>query len=407
MGSRVSRFFFRAMARVLPSKVLSACLGAERFYIVKIKRKKAMGMFPADKKVSIIASEKSWIEGEAVRQLEMTAVWPGMVQVVGMPDLHPGKGSPIGAAFLTNGPVYPSLVGNDIGCGMGLWQTDLLARKVKLDKLQSWMEKFEYEASGTDAEWVERFGLTPTAHDASLGTIGGGNHFAELLRLEEVVNAQVFSEAGLEKERVFLLAHSGSRGLGEEILRSHTSKHGAGPMPEGDESYLQKHDFAVRWAKANRARIAERVFELIRAEGKPVLDVCHNCVVNVNGRCLHRKGAAPSDEGLVVVPGSRGDLSYLVRPLGNGVANGFSLPHGAGRKWKRSDCRGRLEHRYSADSLKRTNLGGRVICSDKDLLFEEAPQAYKDISTVIEDMTSRGFMEVIAILRPVLTFKKG
>lgn len=360
------------------------------------------------KKISIIASEKSWIEGEAIRQLETTAAWPGMVQVLGMPDLHPGKGSPIGAAFITNGPIYPSLVGNDIGCGMGLWQTDLLARKVKLDKLQTWMEKFEDEPAGTDAEWVERFGLAPSGHDASLGTIGGGNHFAELLRLEELVNQHEFSAAGLEKDRIFLLAHSGSRGLGEEILRSHTSKHGTGPMPEDDDSYLQKHDLAVRWAKANRARIADRVFDLIRAEGRPILDVCHNCVTCLGqDQWLHRKGAAPSDEGLVVVPGSRGDLSYLVRPLGDGVGNAFSLPHGAGRKWKRSDCRGRLEHRYSVDSLRRTELGGRVICSDKELLFEEAPQAYKAIGTVVEDMTSRGFMEVVATLRPILTFKKG
>lgn len=377
--------------------------------IVKNDKEQAMGLWnPATQKISIIASEKSWIEGEAVRQLELTAAWPGMMQVVGMPDLHPGKGSPIGAAFITNGPVYPSLVGNDIGCGMGLWQTDLLTRKVKMDKLQAWMERFEDEPAGTDTEWVEEFGLIPTPHDASLGTIGGGNHFAELLRIEEIVSKDEWSATELDKEAIYLLAHSGSRGLGEEILRAHTSKHGASSMPMGDDSYLQKHDFAVRWAKANRARIAKRVFDLIRAEGKPVLDVCHNCVVCLDqDRWLHRKGAAPSDQGLVVVPGSRGSLSYLVKPLGDGVENAFSLPHGAGRKWKRSDCKGRLEHRYSTEALKRTELGGRVICSDKDLLFEEAPEAYKSIATVVEDMTSRGFMKVIATLRPILTFKKG
>ncbi len=359
-------------------------------------------------KISIIASEKSWIEGEAIRQLEQTAVWPGMTKVVGMPDLHPGKGSPIGAAFITDGPIYPSLVGNDIGCGMGLWQTDLLARKVKMDKLEAWMERFEDEPAGTDAEWVEKFGLAPTGHDASLGTIGGGNHFAELLRLEEVVNRDEWSAAGLIKEAIFLLVHSGSRGLGEEIPRSHTSKHGAGPMPKDNANYLHKHNFAVRWAKANRARIAERVFDLIRADGQPVMDACHNCVTCLEGgRWLHRKGAAPSDQGLVVVPGSRGSLSYLVKPQGDGEKNAYSLPHGAGRKWKRSECRGRLEHRYSAEALKRTEFGGRVICSDRDLLFQEAPEAYKTIETVVGDMTTHGFMEVVATLRPVLTFKKG
>jgi release factor H-coupled RctB family protein len=366
-----------------------------------------MGSTPSSKLVSIIASSKSWIEGEAIKQLETTAAWPGMVRVVGMPDLHPGKGSPIGAAFLTNGTVYPSLVGNDIGCGMGLWQTDLLARKVKLDRLVGWLESFADEASGTTSDWIERFALTPTPHDGSLGTIGGGNHFAELQKIEGIIDEAVFSDLGIDKERLFLLVHSGSRGLGEEILRAHTSKHGAGPLPPGGTDYMARHDFAVRWAVANRARIAERILELIRTEGRPVLDVCHNHVCCVGQDLwLHRKGAAPADAGLVVVPGSRGDLSYLVRPLGDGIANGYSLPHGAGRKWKRSDCKERLEKRYSVESLRRTSLGGRVICKDKDLLYEEAPQAYKDISLVIDDMTSKGYMEVIATLRPILTFKK-
>ena len=78
---------------------------------------------PARPRVTIIRSEKSWIEGEAVLQLEKTATLPGMRRVVGMPDLHPGKGTPIGAVFLSDDRVYPHLVGNDIGCGMALWTT--------------------------------------------------------------------------------------------------------------------------------------------------------------------------------------------------------------------------------------------------------------------------------------------
>lgn len=83
----------------------------------------------------------------------------------------------------------------------------------------------------------------------------------------------------------------------------------------------------------------------------------------------------------------------------------FSLAHGAGRKWSRSDSRGRLEKRYTAKQLTRTDLGSHVICEDKDLLYEEAPQAYKNITVVIEDLVREGLAEVIAVLRPLVTYK--
>lgn len=81
----------------------------------------------------LIASHHTWIEGEAVRQLERTAALPGMRAAVGLPDLHPGKGYPIGAAFLSQ-LIYPALVGNDIGCGMAMWQTGQPGHKLKPDR---------------------------------------------------------------------------------------------------------------------------------------------------------------------------------------------------------------------------------------------------------------------------------
>ena len=75
------------------------------------------------------------------------------------------------------------------------------------------------------------------------------------------------------------------------------------------------------------------------------------------------------------------------------------------RKWTRSDCRGRLEKRYTYKDLLRTELGSLVICEDKDLLYEEAPQAYKNVSVVIEDLVHEGLAEVIGILRPLITYK--
>lgn len=83
----------------------------------------------------------------------------------------------------------------------------------------------------------------------------------------------------------------------------------------------------------------------------------------------------------------------------------YSLAHGAGRKWSRSDSRARLEKRYSAKALARTELGSYVICEDKALLYEEAPQACKNITTVMDDLVTAGLAEVIAVLRPLVTYK--
>ncbi|SPY79169.1 RNA-splicing ligase RtcB [Providencia rustigianii] len=86
--------------------------------------------------IRYIATESTWIESKAIQQLQITANLPNMVSVVGMPDLHPGRGYPIGAAFFSAKRFYPALVGNDIGCGMSLFQTDIKRAKVNLDKLE-------------------------------------------------------------------------------------------------------------------------------------------------------------------------------------------------------------------------------------------------------------------------------
>lgn len=91
---------------------------------------------PLSDAVFTIASDDLWIESLAIQQLHTTANLPNMQRVVGMPDLHPGRGYPIGAAFFSAGRFYPALVGNDIGCGMALWQTDILARKYNADKFE-------------------------------------------------------------------------------------------------------------------------------------------------------------------------------------------------------------------------------------------------------------------------------
>ncbi|MET0401910.1 MAG: RNA ligase RtcB family protein [Cystobacter sp.] len=362
-------------------------------------------------RVRVIASPQSWVEGEALRQLEAAARLPGMRAAVGLPDLHPGKGAPVGAAFTSEGLFYPFLVGNDIGCGMGLWALELPARKAKPER---WSTRLELEGpwDGDARALLESEGVAPSGFEASLGTVGGGNHFAELQRVEAVHEPKTFQALKLEADRLLLLVHSGSRGLGEHILRAHVDRHGTSGLAEGTAqatTYLARHDQAVGWARANRAAIAERMMRGVGSRGRRVLDVCHNSVTPLSWRgghgWLHRKGAAPSDQGPVVIPGSRGALSYLVLPLGDGEAHAHSLAHGAGRKWTRTQARERLRERFTADALQRTSFKSHVICEDRELLFEEAPPAYKAIDRVVGDLVEAGLVRVVATLAPVLTYK--
>jgi release factor H-coupled RctB family protein len=365
-----------------------------------------------DGKVHLLASGKNWIEGEAVSQLRKTAELPGMRLAVGLPDLHPGRGHPVGAAFVTEGVFYPQLVGNDVGCGMGLWQTDLKRQKFKLDRSIKRLEGLESPWEGDTSDWLGRYGIESTDSDLALGTIGSGNHFAEVQDWHEIHDEATFSDLGLQKHSLTILVHSGSRGLGESLLRSHLDKHGAqGLRSDREEAaqYLRQHDRARQWAVANRALIARRMAEQLHCELKVVLDVCHNSITGVEyigaPAWLHRKGAAPADASALAIPGTRGSLSYLVVPTGDQQRNAWSLAHGAGRRWNRQSAKARLKDRYRADSLIRTELGGAVICEDKDLLYEEAPQAYKDIEVVIADMAEAGLIRVVATLKPLITYK--
>lgn len=361
----------------------------------------------------IYASAKSWIEGEAVQQLEHTAGLDGMQRVVGLPDLHPGKGHPIGMAAISRGRFYPFLVGGDIGCGVALWTTQIKATKAKRDVWARRLESLGDPWDGDLTAWFAEHRLETLRWEGAMGTIGGGNHFAELQIIDSVEDEAAFEALGLEASRLVLTVHSGSRGLGEEILRAHTGVFGNRGLDETApeaKTYLAEHDYAVRWAVANRALIAHRFLDIIGAgETRRVLDLCHNSVVpctDGGGACwLHRKGAAPGDQGPLVIPGSRGAYSFLAVPTGDQTENAWSLAHGAGRKWNRTAIKSRLKGEVDADALRQTKLGSVVLCSDRDLLFEEAPEAYKKVETVIDDLVEPGLIRVVARLRPLITFK--
>jgi len=175
--------------------------------------------------VRLFASAQSWIEGEAVRQLYATAKLDGVRHAVGFPDLHPGKGSPVGAAFVTESVIYPHLIGGDIGCGMGLFKSDLVRRDVKLDRWANLQFNLEHPWDQFVSDFLAKRDLESTEFDSALGTIGGGNHFAELQMVEKVLEADEFKKLGLGKQQLVVLVHSGSRGLGESILRAHADQH--------------------------------------------------------------------------------------------------------------------------------------------------------------------------------------
>ena len=210
----------------------------------------------------ILASSKNWIEGTAEQQLKKTAGLAGMRLAVGLPDLHPGKGSPIGAAFAVEGRLYPALVGNDIGCGIGLWQTSLSTRKIRREVWAGKLRRLDEAWDGDTTAWLAERSVSPSGFEQSLGTIGGGNHLAELQVIERVESPEAFERVGLTKEQVYLLVHSGSRGFGEAILRGHVERFHVEGLPAGSpeaEEYLARHEHARHCAEANRALIVARV----------------------------------------------------------------------------------------------------------------------------------------------------
>jgi len=362
-------------------------------------------------RVTLIAAEDTWIEGDAIQQLHNTAKLPGMSLVAGMPDLHPGRGYPVGAAFFVAEHLYPALIGGDIGCGMALWQTDIDASKASIGKLEKKLGNIDGPLDDSWQATVAALVPADMGFQQALGTIGGGNHFAELQRMDEVYDPAALAQLNLQRGVLQLLVHSGSRGLGQHILRQHIDQHGHHGLAADTataRAYLQEHDKAVLFAEANRQLIARRILARLHAEGEQLLDINHNMVcraqVGQQAGWMHRKGATPADRGAVVIPGSRGDYSYLVQPLPSAVSL-YSLAHGAGRKWMRSECKDRLVKRYSYAQLSRTRLGSHVICADRELIYEEAPEAYKPIDNIVATLAGAGLLQVVARLKPVLTYK--
>ncbi|MFI5842184.1 RNA ligase RtcB family protein [Catenuloplanes sp. NPDC051500] len=348
--------------------------------------------------VSVFASESSWIESDALDQCHQVAALDGMVHVAAMPDLHPGKGAPIGAA-MSSRVLYPFLVGSDIGCGIAVFPIRI--KRPAPERLAARFPDLDRPLDPGD-ELIDQ--EIPAGYGEQLGTVGRGNHFVELARVQAVHDDAHAERLGLHPHDLVLIVHSGSRGLGERILRAHTEVHGAGPAADVD-AYLAAHDEAVRWGSLNRRLMAARVALALGAvPEEPIVDECHNSVEMVGGLYLHRKGAANGDRRDVLVAGTRGTASYLVAAHAGADAN-YSVAHGAGRKMSRADALRRGKAKHTVEELRRTPVGSFVVCGDRQLLFEEAPTAYKKIERVIDDLVEHKLATPVVSTHPVVTYK--
>ncbi len=170
-------------------------------------------------------SADTYVVQEAKDQLKKAAQLPDVAVAVGFPDLHPGKGIPVGAAIGVKNRIFPHLIGNDIGCGMALHQLGLSVKGLSIERLGKKLKGLE---TSDDPEQVElllnKNGLPNTPANSALGTIGGGNHFAEIQAIEEVLDPERFNALGLNPLSAFLTVHSGSRGFGEQVLQRFIAK---------------------------------------------------------------------------------------------------------------------------------------------------------------------------------------
>jgi release factor H-coupled RctB family protein len=353
------------------------------------------------KNYTLIANDKCWIEDPALIQLERVSHFPGIAKAVGLPDLHPGK-TPVGAVLSSKDWIHPFLIGNDIGCGMGLFGLEIPARKFKLDKTRErFAEVDSIAALPFDNPYEE---VCPMR---VLGDIGGGNHFAEILVLDEIFDPETFRSLDLNPEELHLLVHSGSRDLGQKIYEKFLNPEGIDARDDGAGIYMAEHDKALLWAKRNRRAIALKTLGFLSdtAEPRPLFDAPHNFLELVDGHHIHRKGAVSALRGPVVIPGSRGTPTYLVKPGENTEKSLFSLSHGAGRKWPRGLCKGRLAQKYKKNQIFETKLKSFVVCHNTELLYEEAPEAYKNIKDVLNALIEADLCSIICSFAPLLTLK--
>lgn len=349
----------------------------------------------------LIADDKIWIEQAAKDQLLGVSRLKDVKKTVGLPDLHAGK-SPVGMGVLTSECIYPHLIGNDIGCGMGLFHTGVKPKKFRIEKVVTALNSIR---SLSDIYIPNPY--TEESPISDLGTIGGGNHFAEFQTIHEIMDEEGLLEAGISKQEIVLLVHTGSRGYGQSILRRFLIPEGLKSDSEKGAEYRKEHDNALLWAKRNRFLAACKLMEFLGYKSTPemILDTCHNYIEETEHGFLHRKGAVSSKTKFIVIPGSRGSLTYLCRPAADTWESLDTLSHGSGRKWARSICKSRIDKKYDKNTIRTTAFKSHVVCHDTNLLYQEAPEAYKKVEDIIRVLVDYKLIQVVAAFKPIITFK--
>ena len=377
-------------------------------------------------------------ESSALDQLANVSKMPFVHHhVAAMPDVHAGLGATIGTVIPTIGAIVPSAVGVDIGCGMNALRTSLTAADLP-DSLFNVRNRIEaavpvgFDMHGSDP--VKRSTIIPLnkrltrildqhpgigrtrkkrPYDVwvrQLGTLGGGNHFIELCLDED--------------QAVWVMLHSGSRGIGNIIGRYFIERAkkdmGAqlGRLPDKDLAYLTEgtrlfDDYveAVGWAQdyamTNRREMMRLVLDALRPAlpsftiTKEAINCHHNYIEKEHhfgeDVYLTRKGAISAGEGeLGIIPGSMGAKSFIVRGKGN--ADSFcSCSHGAGRRMSRS----KAKKQFSREDLEAQTQG--VECRKDPGVIDEIPGAYKDIDRVMANQ--QDLVEVVHTLKQVLCVK--
>lgn len=355
-----------------------------------------------------------------------------------MPDVHLGVGSTIGSVIPTTTAIVASFVGVDIGCGMCAIRLSLKAHQLpdSLAKIRSEIEKVVPMGAGgahnldhKTQNFPSGCGSIPNSivnnvfsgdrdkaakkAATQIGTLGSGNHFIEICIDEN--------------QDVWVMLHSGSRGIGN-MIGSHYITKGKELMekfhitlPDGDLAYLpegtdlfEEYVEAVQWAQdyamENRKEMLKQVLDVLRKEipvqfgiTEEAINCHHNYVEKENhfGQNLWvtRKGAIRAREGdLGIIPGSMGQRSYIVRGKGNKEAY-CSCSHGAGRTMSRAAAR----KKFTVADLVAQTQG--VECRKDDSVLDEIPGSYKDIDVVMENQKS--LVSIVHTLKQVMCCKGG
>ncbi|GAA3070788.1 RNA-splicing ligase RtcB [Streptosporangium carneum] len=344
-----------------------------------------------------------------------------------MPDAHVGMGATVGSVIPTRGAIIPSAVGVDIGCGMIATETDLTAADLPddLSALMPLVEQLIPAGVGKghhDPAVDEALGALGTPHTdltvrqektvaSQFGTLGSGNHFVEVC-LDE-------------RDRVWTVLHSGSRGIGNQLATRHIGEAKklmaqyfitlADPdlayLVQGTPqftAYISDMLWSQRYAMESRARmdrvLSQALFGVVgKGERVKTVNCHHNFTQQEKHRgkdvWLTRKGAIKADVGDEgVIPGSMGTRSYIVTGLGN-PASYNSCSHGAGRRMSRTQARRELTAASLAEAM-----GDRTWNADRaGALVDEHPQAYKSIDQVMDDQ--KDLVAVQHTLRQIFNYK--